>query len=32
VGEHTRSVLAEILGYAPERIEALRKVGAIEAP
>jgi CoA:oxalate CoA-transferase len=32
VGEHTRSVLTEILGYATERIEELRARGAIEAP
>jgi crotonobetainyl-CoA:carnitine CoA-transferase CaiB-like acyl-CoA transferase len=32
VGEHTRKVLAEILGYAPERIEELRALGAIETP
>ncbi len=31
VGEHTRSVLTEILGYKPERIEELRGLGAIEA-
>jgi CoA:oxalate CoA-transferase len=30
VGEHTRRVLTEILGYAPERIEELRVLGAIE--
>ncbi|HSF04725.1 MAG TPA: CaiB/BaiF CoA-transferase family protein [Methylomirabilota bacterium] len=30
VGEHTRNVLSEILGYAPERIEELRARGAIE--
>jgi len=30
VGEHTRSVLAEFLGYAPARIEELRAQGAIE--
>jgi CoA:oxalate CoA-transferase len=32
VGEDTRRVLGEILGYAPERIEELRALGAIEAP
>lgn len=32
VGEHTRTVLTEILGYAPERIEELRTLGAIETP
>jgi crotonobetainyl-CoA:carnitine CoA-transferase CaiB-like acyl-CoA transferase len=31
VGEHTQKVLTEILGYAPERIEELRKLGAIES-
>ena len=30
VGEHTRAVLSEVLGYPPERIEALRKLGAVE--
>ncbi|MEK7715788.1 MAG: CoA transferase, partial [candidate division NC10 bacterium] len=30
VGEHTRAVLAEFLGYAPARIEELRALGAIE--
>lgn len=30
VGEHTRLVLAEFLGYAPARIEELRALGAIE--
>jgi crotonobetainyl-CoA:carnitine CoA-transferase CaiB-like acyl-CoA transferase len=30
VGEDTRSVLAEILGYSPERIDELRARGAIE--
>jgi CoA:oxalate CoA-transferase len=32
VGEHTRRVLVEILGYAPERVEELRALGAIEWP
>jgi crotonobetainyl-CoA:carnitine CoA-transferase CaiB-like acyl-CoA transferase len=32
VGEHTRRVLSEMLGYAPERIEELRALGAIEWP
>jgi crotonobetainyl-CoA:carnitine CoA-transferase CaiB-like acyl-CoA transferase len=32
VGEHTRAVLMELLGYSPERIEALRKAGAIGLP
>jgi crotonobetainyl-CoA:carnitine CoA-transferase CaiB-like acyl-CoA transferase len=27
-GEHTERVLAEVLGYDPERIEALRAKGA----
>jgi CoA:oxalate CoA-transferase len=31
VGENTRKVLGEILGYAPERIEELRTLGVIEA-
>ncbi len=31
VGEHTRSVLGELLGYSAERIEALRSSGAIGA-
>jgi CoA:oxalate CoA-transferase len=29
-GEHTRAVLAEVLGYDAARIESLRKAGAIE--
>jgi crotonobetainyl-CoA:carnitine CoA-transferase CaiB-like acyl-CoA transferase len=29
VGEHTRSVLADVLGYAPARIETLLTAGAI---
>jgi crotonobetainyl-CoA:carnitine CoA-transferase CaiB-like acyl-CoA transferase len=29
-GEHTRAVLAEVLGYDEGRIEALRKAGAVE--
>ncbi len=32
VGEHTRAVLRELLGYPDERIEALRRAGVIEAP
>ncbi len=33
VGEHTDEVLAKVLGYAPERIAALRDAGALgEAP
>jgi len=30
VGEHTRAVLGEVLGYSRERIEELRKLGTIE--
>jgi CoA:oxalate CoA-transferase len=30
VGEHTRQILDEILGYPPERIEELRALGAIQ--
>ena len=30
IGEHTRQVLADLLGYTDERIDALRKAGAIE--
>jgi CoA:oxalate CoA-transferase len=32
VGEHTRSVLADVLGYAPARIEALLNAAAIATP
>ena len=32
IGEHTRQVLTDILGYPDERIDALRKAGAIETP
>jgi CoA:oxalate CoA-transferase len=32
VGEHTQTVLTDVLGYSPERIEELRKLGAIEVP
>jgi CoA:oxalate CoA-transferase len=32
VGEHTREVLAEVLGYAPDRIAALLKDGAVAGP
>jgi len=32
VGEHTRAVLGGVLGYAPERIAALARAGAIEVP
>ncbi|CAM5761837.1 CaiB/BaiF CoA transferase family protein [Bosea minatitlanensis] len=30
IGEHTEEVLAEVLGYAPERISALRAEGVLE--
>jgi crotonobetainyl-CoA:carnitine CoA-transferase CaiB-like acyl-CoA transferase len=30
IGEHTRRVMSEVLGYSPERIEELRKLGAIQ--
>jgi crotonobetainyl-CoA:carnitine CoA-transferase CaiB-like acyl-CoA transferase len=30
VGEHTREVLGEVLGYSADRIEELRRLGAIE--
>ncbi len=32
VGEHTRAVLREVLGYPDERIEALTRCGAIAMP
>jgi len=32
VGEHTRAVLSEVLGYSRERIEELRRLGTIEIP
>jgi crotonobetainyl-CoA:carnitine CoA-transferase CaiB-like acyl-CoA transferase len=32
IGEHTRAVLTELLGYAPDRIDALRDAGVIETP
>jgi crotonobetainyl-CoA:carnitine CoA-transferase CaiB-like acyl-CoA transferase len=32
IGEHTRQVLADFLGYSEEQINALRKAGAIETP
>ena len=32
VGEHTRTVLTELLGYEPERIAALLASGAVTAP
>jgi len=30
VGEHTRALLTEVLGYDDERVERLRKAGAVE--
>jgi crotonobetainyl-CoA:carnitine CoA-transferase CaiB-like acyl-CoA transferase len=32
VGEHTRSVLADLLGYPAERIDALARSGAVGVP
>ena len=32
VGEHTRAVLGDLLGYAPARIAELRRSGMIDAP
>jgi crotonobetainyl-CoA:carnitine CoA-transferase CaiB-like acyl-CoA transferase len=32
IGEHTRAVLEGFLGYAPERVAALRETGAIATP
>jgi CoA:oxalate CoA-transferase len=32
IGEHTRQVLTDLLGYTDERIDALQKAGAIETP
>jgi formyl-CoA transferase/CoA:oxalate CoA-transferase len=32
VGEHTRAVLEGLLGYGPERVQALLQAGAIAAP
>src|SRR5262249_58842156 len=32
VGEHTRAVLGELLGYAPARIDELARSGVIDAP
>jgi crotonobetainyl-CoA:carnitine CoA-transferase CaiB-like acyl-CoA transferase len=32
VGEHTRAALADVLGYAPARIEELARAGAIGMP
>jgi formyl-CoA transferase len=29
LGEHTEQVLAEVLGYTPQKVEALRRLGAI---
>jgi crotonobetainyl-CoA:carnitine CoA-transferase CaiB-like acyl-CoA transferase len=29
VGEHTRAVLRDVLGYPDERVESLQKTGAI---
>ena len=31
-GEHTREVLGKVLGYAPERVEELLRLGAVAAP
>jgi crotonobetainyl-CoA:carnitine CoA-transferase CaiB-like acyl-CoA transferase len=30
VGEHTRAVLGDVLGYSKERIEELRRLKAID--
>jgi crotonobetainyl-CoA:carnitine CoA-transferase CaiB-like acyl-CoA transferase len=32
IGEHTREVLTEVLGYAPERVDTLRRAGVIAEP
>jgi len=32
VGEHTRSVLADVLGYSADKIESLRRARAVEVP
>jgi crotonobetainyl-CoA:carnitine CoA-transferase CaiB-like acyl-CoA transferase len=32
VGEHTRAVLSDVLGYSAERIDSLLSAGVIEAP
>jgi CoA:oxalate CoA-transferase len=32
VGEHTRTVLREVLGYPSDRIDALRASGVVEIP
>jgi formyl-CoA transferase len=31
LGEHTDEVLTDVLGYAPERIEALKREGAVSS-
>jgi crotonobetainyl-CoA:carnitine CoA-transferase CaiB-like acyl-CoA transferase len=32
VGEHTREVLRDVLGYDPVRIETLEREGAVQSP
>ena len=32
VGEHTRSVLESLLGYAPARVSELARAGFVESP
>ena len=32
IGEHTRAVLTEVLGYTPARVDALRRAGVIAEP
>ena len=32
IGEHTREVLSEVLGYTPTRLDELRRAGAIAEP
>jgi crotonobetainyl-CoA:carnitine CoA-transferase CaiB-like acyl-CoA transferase len=32
IGEHTREVLSDVLGYTPARLDALRRAGAIAEP
>ena len=32
IGEHTRAVLTDVLGYTPARVDALRRAGAIAEP
>jgi CoA:oxalate CoA-transferase len=32
IGEHTRTVLTEMLGYTPERVDALRRAGVVAEP